>query len=372
MTNKHLPIGGSTAARTLACPAWLKRNEYHKPSNRSNSFADEGNLLHDAMELYYSEDQKFEDQIGHTKYKDFTLSEEHFSLLDCARNQVEMVLNNYGFEDFWCEPFVQYETGRIGGSIDMLSVTPDGKTGLVLDYKFGKNKVHAEDNAQMKFYAMSAANDQVLAHHLKGVKRWVLVIVQPKCSAEPDIWECDNDTITEFETALLDALETPDKSQTGPHCKYCPVAPYCPDRKAEATKALILSKTSASSLGQAWQLAQDLKPWIKEVEAECQAKLTQGADIPDLKLVPGKRSRSWTVPDAELIEAFGEDIAPRVLLSPAKAEKLFGKDSVMDYAITTEGNLTVAHITDKREGIVIDVEKSVEKIVAKTSTMFNN
>lgn len=363
MTSKHLLIGGSTAARTLACPAWVKRNEYHKPSNRSNTAADEGNLLHDAMENYYDKGESFISQVGNLQYKGIVLTKDHMPLLRSARKQVEQILDKYDVDEFFCEPFVQYETDRIGGSIDMLAISQCGTRALIIDYKFGQTLVKAENNAQLKFYAMSAANDQNTAKLLEKVTDWALAIIQPKCSDQPDIWECSNDTITDFEIDLLNALEAEDKSQTGAHCKYCPVAPYCPDKKAEATKALILSKTSATSLGQAWQLAQDLKQWIKEVEAECKEKLSQGADIPDLKLVAGRRIRTWSLPAADLQEILGPDIIDTAPLSPAKAEKLFGKEKVADLIKTTEGAPVVAHVTDKKDAIVIDAEEKLKKLL---------
>ena len=369
---KHLLIGGSTAARTLACPAWVKRNEYHKPSERSNTHADEGNLLHDAMENYYDQGKSFMSQVGNLQYKGIPLTKDHLPLLRSARNQVEDVFDEFHVEEFYCEPFVQYEDGRIGGSIDILALSKNSKTAIILDYKFGRNKVSAQDNAQMKFYAMCAAADDQFSERFRGVPNWALVIVQPRCSDEPDIFECSNKDIVAFENDILTALESPDKAKTGPDCKYCPVQPYCPEKKAEAAKALILSKTSATSLGQSWQLAQDLKSWIKEVEYECKTKLEQGADIPDLKLVAGKRTREWLSPRETLLECFGPDILETSLLTPAKAEKKFSKKDVASHVKTNDGKPTVAHVTDKREPISIDIQKKFENIVVKDSTLFNN
>jgi RecB family exonuclease len=367
---KHLPIGGSSAQRTLACPAWLKRRDFHKPSNRSNTAADEGNLLHTAMENYYLNGQTFVDQIGVTTYADQVLQKEHYPLLESARQQVEKVLDDYQLNEFYCEPFVQYEKDRIGGSIDMLALSDCRTVGAIIDYKFGATKVSAQDNAQMKFYAMSATHDEKMAQAVKGVSLWVLVIVQPKCTDTPDIFECTDYDIALFEQALLSALDTPDKAQTGSHCKYCPVAPYCPDKKAEALKALTLSKTSATSLGQSWQIAQDLKAWIKEVEAECNEKLSQGASIPDLKLVAGRKTRTWAADSDTLVSNFGPDILETAPLSPAKAEKVYGKKAVAEFVQSTPGKPSVVHVTDKREGLEINIEEKLKGKLATKSKLF--
>ena len=71
MPTKHLPVGGSTAERTINCPAWLKRFKELNPTNKSNDYADEGTLLHDVMEKLYADGEKFEEQLGKTTYKNF-------------------------------------------------------------------------------------------------------------------------------------------------------------------------------------------------------------------------------------------------------------------------------------------------------------
>jgi hypothetical protein len=104
---KHLPIGGSTAARTLACPAWLARAK-KVPKPKSSTYADEGNLLHDAMEEYYKNGREFSEMLGTLTYADHTLNEDHMErLLTPARDAVEGALDRFDIDQFVCEPFVQ-------------------------------------------------------------------------------------------------------------------------------------------------------------------------------------------------------------------------------------------------------------------------
>lgn len=366
---KHLPIGGSTAERTIKCPAWLERKKRFNPSNKSNFYADEGNLLHDAMENFYQHDMSFEAQIGKTTFKDLVLRNDHLPLLESAQAATDIVLNGWDIVEYVCEPFVQYRKDEIGGSIDMLGVSADGNTALILDYKFGSNKVSAEENSQLMFYAMCAKYDEHIKHMVMDVTEWVLVIVQPKVSRDPSIYPFPWYGVDVFESRFLGALAEPNRSQTGPHCKYCPVSPYCPDKKKQALAALTLSKVSATELGQSWLLAKELKSWIADVEEETKTKLLQGGQIDDLKLVAGRKSQKYNVSDEELIASFGDEIQKIDLLTPAQAKKKLGKD-IEPFITKEDGPPTVAHVTDKRDAIVIDVEKSLEKFVVKNSTMF--
>jgi len=64
------------------------------------------------------------------------------------------------------------------------------------------------------------------------------------------------------------------------------------------------------------------------------------------KVVKGRRSREWSVDADDLRTAFGDDIftaAEPKLLTPAQAEKSFGKEKVANYAEWTEpGNKLAA------------------------------
>ncbi len=362
---KHLPIGGSTAARTINCPGWLEQVKKYNPAKRSNVAADVGNLLHDAIENYYLKDIDFADQVGKTTFKDLTLTTDHLPSLTTASNMVETIFDKYAVEEYLCEPLVQYEEDKIGGSIDILGVgTKNGnKYGIILDYKFGANRVNAENCSQLLFYAMCAIKDGATKDLFHGVTNFAMVIVQPKCSRTADTWECTIDDIMIFERKLMMSLESTEL-KAGKHCQYCPAAPYCEEKKKQALKALTLSKTSATALGQAWTLAKELEPWIKEVKAEIQDKLMGGADIPELKLVAGRKKKVWRPEaEAELKENYPDKAYEVKLISPAKAVKEFGKDKVEHLYIETTEAPVIKHISEKGDAIVIDPNQKFEEFV---------
>lgn len=226
---KHLKIGGSTAARTLACPAWLERSK-NMPKQKSNVYADEGNLLHDAMEEFFMNGIPFESMIGKLTYAEQMLTSHHVKhLLEPARNCVEEVFDKYDIDEFTCEPFVEIIPDEAGGSIDLLGCSSDRKTVLVLDYKFGAQSVAVDDNKQLQFYGLAAKIDPKTRYFFEQAQNVVYCIVQPKLSYIPQVWENSVAGLSEYHTALVNAIANPERSQTGSHCKYCPAKAACPD-----------------------------------------------------------------------------------------------------------------------------------------------
>ena len=370
---KHLKIGGSTAARTVACPAWLGRADKLPKFNTSNSAADEGNLLHDVMEDYYGHDIEFEVQLREgRKYNKEVLTEDLIDDLAVpALTMVESVLDTYAVVDFICEPFVEIISGEMGGSIDMLAISEDRKTIIVLDYKFGMKKVKAQENKQMLFYALAAREDRKTKDWFDNVENLVCVIVQPKCSHDADIWETDVGHIQRFSDTLFKALETPDKASSGGHCNYCPVAATCPTRKEEAESALLMDKKTASEVSACLVKADELETWIKDVRILAQEYMDRGVMVPQYKLVDKRPTKKWkdqAEASTVLLDLIGHDKAfKETIITPAQAITLFKKAKQdVDLGALIESvssGLTLVHESDKREAVNKSVIDSLHKLV---------
>jgi hypothetical protein len=370
---KHLKIGGSTAARTVACPAWLGRADKLPKFNGSNNAADEGNLLHDVMEDYYSHDIKFETQLREgRKYNDQVLTEDLIDNLAVpALIMVETVLDQYEVVDFICEPFVEIISGEMGGSIDMLAISEDRKTIIVLDYKFGMKKVKAEENKQMLFYALASREDPKTKSWFDKVENLVCVIVQPKCSHKADIWETDVGHIQRFSDTLFKALETPDLASSGGHCNYCPVAATCQTRKTEADSALVMDKKTAKEVAACLAKADELEAWIKDVRTMAQTYMDSGVIVPHYKLVDKRPTKKWTKDASELTLIIPKEklyketmITPAQALTLIKKEKLdLGRIDIANYIVSVSSGLTLVHESDKREAVNKTVIDSLHKLV---------
>ena len=376
---KHLKIGGSTAARTVACPAWLGRADKLPKFNTSNNAADEGNLLHDVMEDYYTHDLEFHTQLREgRKYNKQVLTEDLIDDLAIpARTMVEYVLDRYEVVDFICEPFVEIISGEMGGSIDMLAISEDLKTMIVLDYKFGMKKVKAEENKQMLFYALAAREDSKTKGWFDKVENLVCVIVQPKCSHTADIWETDFGAIQRFSDTLFKALEKPDHASSGGHCNYCPVAATCPTRKEEAESALLMDKKTASEVSACLIKADELEAWIKDVRNLAQTYMDSGVIVPQYKLVDKRPAKKWTKEAADgMARVLSHDqLYKESMITPAQAITLVKKewkdspnkeillDGMAEYIESVSSGLTLVHESDKREAVNKSVIDSLHKLV---------
>lgn len=335
MENKHLPFGGSTAGRTLACPAWVSLSaQYPKPA--SSKYADEGNLLHDCMEERYMTDKPFLDMLTEGRaYGSMALQEEHLDMLYTAHLATEDALREYDIAEYACEAFVQYKPDIIGGSIDMLGRSGDGKTCMVLDYKFGHNGVAVKQNPSLMFYAVCVAKDPKYSDFIKDAEQIVYVIIQPQKSSAPLVWESNRVELQQFESDYLKAYyiasgKNP-PTQAGNHCKYCPAAAYCDTTKQQVLSSQLISPTDAGTIAEALAMIPQLKEWISTVETTAHSLLTSGAVIKGYKLVEKRAMRKWIdakKAEAELFAEFQEKIYEKSLLSPAKMDKLASKSGL--------------------------------------------
>ena len=369
----HLPLGGSTAARSLVCPAWISRSKKVKP-RKAGSAADLGSLLHQAMENYYLHNQEFTTQIENKlSFLDIQLTEDHLPMLWEMVRAVEYTLDLYNIDEYMCEPFVTLVPGFAGGSVDMLGVSADGKTAIILDYKTGTGVVRAEDNKQLLFYTLCAAKDTKTAALLANVDKFVGVIVQPRVHGDlADIWEFDRATLDSFEVkvreAIAEAQSPQPKSKASTECKFCPYSPFCKDRLDYAAKAALLPPTERNTLAKSLPLALDLKQWCDEVIAAATDYAELGLPLRGHKLVRGRANRKWSdnsQAEAQLVQALGEEAYTKKILSPAQAIKLLRKakqptDSLDPLITVPLGKLTVVAESDPRE--VVEVENNIKKV----------
>lgn len=364
---KHLPVGGSTAPRTIHCPAWLERSK-DIPKPKSGVAADKGNLLHDAMELHYKNGVAFAQLVGQLTYADQRLTAEDVEeFLLPAQYATEAVLDKYDIDELLLEPFVQYIEDEVGGSIDMLARSYDRKTVLVLDYKFGARFVSIETE-QLPFYGLCASVDPKTAYLFEEAERIVFAIVQPARGAEAALAEHPIKVLAEFEKNLVDALEHPERSSTGKHCDFCPAAPVCPDKIAKAKSALVLTPKTAEETAQAVELADELDKWVKQIKQQAYDIAMDGGVIPRHKLVAGRASRKWKPQaDFELRRVLGDEAFETKLLGVTKIEKLLGKEALeaLDVTELSQNKPSLVNEDAPGEPLVIKESENLIKMFDK-------
>ncbi len=351
MTEHSRIVGGSSAARVIACPGSVQLVR-KAPPQIENQYMAAGTRLHNAIaallmsgpvdltEFDDTEQSKLDFAV---KFVDALEAEEPDSVLEFdveARVKWDRVPGAFGTVDF---------IGRLGDSA------------IVLDWKFGDGvMVDAKDNAQLMFYALAAFRSNHWA--FDGAVFVELIIVQP---FEVRRWVTDIKRLLDFEQDLISAIRIAESDTpplwTGSHCRFCPAKVLCPAQTGEIDRLVrrSLAELDPEALGRALALADDLEGFIASARGLVQQRLEAGLPVPGWKLVPKQARRKWVkesdalaalaaagVPESELLE----------LKSPAQAEKVLKKHKLAlpdGLAVSVSSGDTIAPESDPRPAKVL-------------------
>ena len=375
----HLTIGGSTAERTLACPGWINASKNVHVRSTTSPAAAAGSMHHMIMEkclLQGKTPSAFIGRVYNERNIVRAFEEDDRELSEIAYAAVNKLFDKYDIEDFFIEPFVQLEVGVIGGSIDVLALSSGLKTVLVIDYKFGRKKIRAEDNDQLKLYTVSAMADPTMSDVFKNVETIRGIIIQPQSAGIISETRFSREELAEFSTAIYAAAalsETADAPVIpGKHCTFCPAAAFCPARRAVAISATLLAAKSSNELSEAAAHVEEIEDWVKSVKEELYMQLNRGVVIDGWKIVDKRPTNRWS--DAEQMDAAEaemrkkkfrvRDIRVNKLISAPVALKLaqkMGKNIDLEKYITKSSpGTTLAAVGDDRPAVIItDVQGSL-------------
>jgi len=370
MPDIHLKYGGSTAARTLACPAWPRIvAESPKRPAVNTTAAMRGTELHAYMECLYTEGTPLEQQDGFAE-----LDEADQEALLEAERQAELYLDSINCHTLLPEQFVQF-AGDVGGSADLIAI---GDVVAIMDWKFGYKPV--TDTAQFKHYAICArVTDEI--HDLLYTEDGELmpiesVIIQPACNTGAVVHKHTLEELDEYQALFIEAMQNEDSEPTpGDHCAYCKAAPYCPARRAQANHFVSLKPTVLSELTEAMELVEQMKIQIRDVEAEVFGQLEAGNEVPGWKLVMKQARRYWK-DAAAVLEVLKksrkvkhEMYITETLKSPAQVEKSVGKLlDLSTYMDNKSSGTTLAPASDKRPAVVKTSADTVGKLFDQLNT----
>ena len=225
-------------------------------------------------------------------------------------------------------------------------------TADVIDLKFGRGvRVEAEGNPQLRCYALGALRDAELEQEIEEV--W-MTIVQPRHRDGGHISTAvmTADDLHDWEEELIiaaGAADDPDSprvpSEEG--CRFCPAAPWCPERAAEVAETVGLGSDrepaeqvisySPSVLSHAMEQVDSVEGWCKAVRREALRQAGTEEGLPGWRLKPGRTRRSVTVEAAQALVDFGmvdEDLAfTRTPATLSKLEKAVGGRKALDAAV---------------------------------------
>jgi len=259
------------------------------------------------------------------------------------------------------------------GTVDCLII--GGDTLYITDFKYGKGvPVEAEDNPQMKLYALGAYLEYSFLYPIKSVH---LAIIQPRLNSISEFQMSAEDLLSwggEIKPIAMRAYNGDGDFVPGDHCKFCRAKAQCRAR-ADQYAALADFTTlkppilSDAEVGQMLEKGQHIVDWLKALQEYALAECLKGNEIPGWKAVEGRGSRSYVDQDQAFahLKEKGVDEAllyDRVPLTVAQIEKVLKK---ADYtALLVEpghvkkstGKPALAAAKDKREAIKLSPDAS--------------
>jgi hypothetical protein len=383
MPIKHLTYGGSTIARTIACPGWASlAKQMPRQEGRASDAAEEGTALHDAMEWIMG---RFDRNPTFCKGLFFNSVEITAEMIDerlwPAYAAIRELMYTYDVpdKDIKLEPFVQIIPDLAGGSIDVLARSRDGKTIIVADYKFGYMPVDVAFNKQLLFYALCADADPLTSNWFAKAENIVLAIIQPAVPGGEDeddgedddyqaaTWATDISMLDTFEDIVAKAVAEAEgdspKFEAGDHCRFCPAEVICPIKTGEAQLAAKLPAIAIETIDTYMPMLASIEKWIAAVREMALSQLQKGAAVEGFKLVNKRPTRVWTN-STEVQDMLRKnrkfkvaDIYAQTLKSPAQMEKVLKAKKIddtmiTDYIVSVSSGVTMAPAGDKREAVL--------------------
>lgn len=375
---KHAFLSPSSSHRWLNCPPSLKLGQQYKDT--TSSYAAEGTDAHTLCEY------KLQKLLGiQTKDPTADLTYYNQEMETCAEGYASYVLELLEDAKTTCpDPIIlieqrldysKYAEGGFGTG-DCVIVSDD--TLHVIDFKYGSVLVEAENNSQMKLYALGALE---LFDGIYDIETISMTIYQPR-RENISTFTLSKEELLDWAITVLKpkaamALQGEGEFNPGEWCRFCKVASTCRAR-AEANLKVAQYEFKMPPLLTDDEIADilarvdDLTKWANEITTYAtSAAINQGKEWPGFKVVEGRSIRKYTnEEDVEkaAIEAGFKNIYKKSLLTITNMEKLMGKAKFNEilgtFVMKPKGKPTLVPSSDKRpelKSITIKNEFTEEK-----------
>ena len=406
----HAQLSPSKRHRWALCPGSI-REEAKFPEQGSGPAAIDGTHSHTLLEHCIKNDlasprtmigQTMKDHEG-----EFVVDADRAERVELAVYYIRsVVIGHNGMCDVISEQQVDpaHLLGRddLSGTVDCQII--GGGVLELIDYKDGMGIVSAKDNMQLEQYAYGVlAGYKLPVNADYPVHTIRMTIIQPKLKLKGmnAITSHDvtvRDLLTNMGTivtqaAATDAPDAPLVPGEG-QCKFCRAKGSCAALAGNVMKevgimfqpvvmqTLDVAQQSADKdpstmddvqIRQIMEAAPLMRQLLEGVEAEALRRLQAGQVINGLKLVHGRGSRAWALPEAEMAEKLVKMGIPKTaiyetkLVTPAKAEKLTWekrdgtkvsltdrqlKRMEQEYVSKLAGKLTVVSESDSRPAVI--------------------
>lgn len=358
---RHAILSASGAHRWMACtPSARLELEF---DDNSGAAADEGTAAHALAEHKLRKALKMrskkpaskydsDEMDAHTDdYVSFVLEQIAQAKLACAD---PMILIEQRLD------FSRYVKGGFGTGDSV--IIGDG-TLHIIDFKYGQGVlVEAEDNPQMKLYALGALQ---LFDGIYDIGMVGMTIFQPR-RENVSTYTVSKESLYQWAEEVLKpkaaiAYDGGGEYVPGEHCQFCRAAVKCRARaeakmKLAAFEFALPPLLSDDEISGVLAAIGDLTNWANEIMAYAtDTAVNHGKQWPGFKVVEGRSNRKYSDEDAvaEATKAAGyRDIYKQSLIAVTEMEKLMGKskfNNVLGGLVTKPpGRPTLVPISDKR------------------------
>lgn len=385
MNKDHALLSASSSHKWLVCTPSVRLEEQFE--DKTSEYMEEGTLAHAIAELKLR--NYFTEPMGKRKF-----NSEMKKLQQNERYQEEMQEHTDTYLDYIKEIALKSPvkpTVVVEMKVDYSKYAKDGfgtadcilimdKKLHIIDFKYGKGvPVYAEDNPQLKLYALGALDKYKILYPIENIE---LHIVQPRIE-NISSFELSRAVLEEWgNTVVIPAAEKAflgiGEFVPGEHCRFCKAKGCCVARADKNLKAIEdfkpvdykkndrkdkLEKVAKNILteneiGIILSQLTDVESWINDLKEYALKSILEGKDITGWKVVEGRSNRTISDIDKafEIIKNYGIDEAllyEKKPLSITELEKLLTKkkfnDLIGDFVIKPQGKPTLAPISDKRQ-----------------------
>lgn len=371
---KHTLLSASGAHRWLECPPSARLEESFE--DRPSDSAKEGTLAHAIAEAKVR--NMLIDPLPKRSFnkilKDFTNNSMYQKEMDALTDEYAEYIREIMLS-YTQKPYIAVEV-KLNlstyipeglGTADCIIIS--GNDLHIIDLKYGKNvPVSAEDNPQLKLYALGAVGEYELFYDIQSIH---MHIFQPRNKNGGGTFTTNVQELKAWGESIRPTVKMAymglGEQKAGPWCGFCKAKPIC---QKHAEKCRELAKLdfkkpellSREEIGQILQTAKDVASWAKALEEYALSEVLKGNDVPGWKAVEGRKTRVWTDMDMVFKKLTSSGVSEEILwtkspLTLAQVEKEIGKKEfnalVGDMVTTSTGKPTLVPDSDKRESIKI-------------------
>nr|WP_296074568.1 DUF2800 domain-containing protein [uncultured Ruminococcus sp.] len=359
--SEHAVLSASSANRWLHCPPSVRLSEGYM--DKASVFAMEGTSAHELCEYKLRSALGMEAE-NPTENLDFYNTE----MEECAEGYATYILELVEKAKETCsDPVIMVEQ-RVDfsryvpegfGTADCIIIADDILN--IVDYKHGKGvEVSAEDNPQMKLYALGALE---LFDCLYDISKVQMTIFQPRLSNvsvfvmnKADLLNWANDELTA--KAEL-AFEGKGELCCGEWCKFCKAKSNCKERarvnmemaQYEFRKSSLLTDEEVVDI---LSKVDELTSWASDVKNFALEQAVRGKQWPGWKVVEGRSNRKYTDESAvaQVVKNAGYNPYDEKIMGITNMTKMLGKEKfnelLGDFVERPQGKPTLVTEDDKR------------------------